>query len=247
MTALSQIDAVILAGGLGTRLRTVLPGQQKVVGEIAGQPFLHRVLNQFATAGIERFVFALGHRAVQVEAAIEAWRPAHITTALSTEPAPLGTGGAVRYALGQIASETVLIANGDSYAGLDLAALLAFHCARQARITLLLVPVPATESGRYGRVRAAADGTVLAFEEKPENGAATGAINAGVYVMDRAAIAAMPDDRPLSLEREIFPAYVGRGLYGHLQGVPFIDIGTPESWAAADAFFAAMAGNTGTA
>lgn len=239
---------MILAGGLGSRLQSVLPDRQKVVGTVAGRPFLHHLLNQFADAGVGRFVLALGHHAGQVAEAGRGWGRSDVEIVASVEPMPLGTAGALRHALAALRSDTVLVANGDSYARADLAAMLAFHRARQARITLLLIPV--RNADRYGRVRTDADGAVLAFEEKPVDAgdfAGPAAVNGGIYLMERAAVAAIPAGRPVSLEREVFPAYVGKGLYGHLQAVPFIDIGTPESWSAAAGFFADLAADGGKA
>jgi NDP-sugar pyrophosphorylase family protein len=238
---LAGIDAVILAGGFGTRLQSVLPDRQKVIGSVAGRPFLHHLLNQFADAGVGRFVLALGHRADQVTEANRGWGRPDVEIVTAVEPTPLGTGGALRHALSALRSDTLLVANGDSFAGADLAALLAFHRARRAHITLLLVQV--RDAGRYGRVQTDADGAVLAFEEKPANAAGSSepaAVNGGIYLMDRTVVAAIPAGRTVSLEREIFPAAIGKGLYGHLQAVPFIDIGTPESWSAAAGFFAAL-------
>ena len=240
--ALAGLDAVILAGGLGTRLASVLPDRQKVVGEIAGRPLLHHLLHQFSEVGISRLVLALGHRAEQVTAAAAEWARSGIELLESVEPAPLGTGGALRHALPRLRSDTLLVANGDSFAAADLASLLAFHRSRRARITLLLVTIK--DASRYGRVRVDATGAVIAFDEKPAEPDAMPAptsINAGIYLMDRDVVAEITAERPVLLEREVIPAYIGKGLYGHLQLVPFIDIGTPESCAAAEQFFAARA------
>jgi NDP-sugar pyrophosphorylase family protein len=238
---LTGIDAVILAGGLGTRLSTVLPDQQKVLAEVAGQPFLGRVVDFYAAAGAARIVLALGHRAVDVQHF--ARRHASMSELIaSVEPEPRGTGGALRHALPALRSATVLVANGDSFAAVDLRAIVHFHHQRHSAITLALAV--ADDTARYGRVEVDSNGVVRSFVEKaahaPEKRTVPGYINAGIYLMDRSIIETLPPDTAVSLEREVFPLWIGRGLHAVAARVPFIDIGTPDSWAAADAFFAAL-------
>jgi mannose-1-phosphate guanylyltransferase len=229
-----QLDAIILAGGRGTRLASALPGRQKVTAPVAGKPFFCHVLDQLGEAGIRHVVLATGHRAGDVEAALRTYADARAHVAVSTEDKPLGTGGAVRSAALCTHSDPVLVLNGDSIADIDFVGLLAVHRARGAAVTIATVKAP--EPGRFGAVRMAADGAVTAFVEKPEGMAEW--INAGVYLFSRDALAAIPAGRPVSLEREVLPDFVGRGLTAAKFDAPFIDIGTPASLAAADAFFA---------
>lgn len=231
---LAQLDAIILAGGRGTRLASALPGRQKVTATVAGKPFFCHVLDQLGAAGIRRVILATGHRAVDVDAALRAYADVRAQVVVSTEDKPLGTGGAVRSAALCTHSEPVLVLNGDSIAEIDFAALLAAHRARGAATTIAAVRAP--EPGRFGALQMTADGTVTAFIEKPEGMADW--INAGVYLFSRETLAAIPAGRPVSLEREVLPAFVGRGLCAAKFDVSFIDIGTPASLAAADAFFA---------
>jgi NDP-sugar pyrophosphorylase family protein len=233
---LDAIDVAILAGGQGTRLRPVLPDGQKVMAEIDGRPFLDYLLDQVEAAGARRIVLALGHRADEVFAYISRRKLGGAQIVVSFEDRPLGTGGALRLALPHLGSQTVLVLNGDSYAAVDFMALLALHRTRNARTTLALIPVD--DRSRYGSVRCAADGAIIAFEEKRPEAAGPGDINGGVYLIERAAIAAIAEGRKVSLERDIFPGLCGTGLYGLRQAVPFIDIGTPQSLRAASAFFA---------
>lgn len=242
MAALDSIDAVILAGGLGTRLRPALPDTQKVMAPVAGAPFLARLVAQITSAGGRRIVLALGHRAPDVTRWIERTDlPAELIA--SFEPAPLGTGGALRHALPHILSKTVVVMNGDSFAAADLGALTAFHHERAAAITLLLAPVE--DTARYGTVALAEDGQVRAFREKDAARAGPAPVNAGIYVFARSVIEAIPQDRSVSLEKEVFPDYCGRGLYAQRQDVPFLDIGTAEHWRAADRFFASLGAELG--
>jgi NDP-sugar pyrophosphorylase family protein len=239
---LRGIDCVILAGGLGSRLRPVLEGRQKVLAEVAGQPFLSKLVEFYMAAGAERIVLALGYRADDGEAFIGKFSGTAKLIA-SIEPQPRGTGGALRHALPLLATQTVLVANGDSFAQADIGALLRLHRQRDSVITLALARVDNTS--RYGSVQIDEAGCVIQFREKaamlPDAQETAGFINAGIYLIERRAIAAMSPDRPISLEREVFPQWIGRGLYALAARMPFIDIGTPESWASAADFFASLA------
>jgi len=236
---LAGIDAVILAGGLGTRLRSVLPDRQKVLAEVEGQPFLGKLIDFYAGAGATRIVLALGHRSGDVESYVRDYEAPWDLIA-SVEPEPRGTGGALRHALPHLQSDTVLVANGDSFAIVDLAALVDLHVSRRSTITMALTF--ADDVARYGRVVFDGDGAVERFEEKPTGSGGgvknSGYINAGVYLIEREIIAALPSDRAISLERDVFPQRIEQGLYALDARVPFIDIGTPESWRSANDFFA---------
>ncbi|MBI3453596.1 MAG: NTP transferase domain-containing protein [Rhodospirillales bacterium] len=231
-------DAIVLAGGLGTRLAAVLPNRQKVTAEVAGTPFVVRIIDWLAAAGVRRVVLALGHHAGEVEKIVtgRAWPGVAVVAAVESEP--LGTGGALRNALSRTASDPVIVLNGDSFAAIDPQALVAFHRNMRAKLTMALVSVP--RAGRYGVVETGDDGAVTAFVEKPAD-AGEARINAGIYVVSRAVAAGIAAGRAVSLEREIFPAMVGHGFYACGFNAPFIDIGTPESLAAAQTFFAARA------
>lgn len=233
---LDGVDAVILAGGLGTRLRSALPDRQKVLAEIGGRPFLELLIESVREAGAKRIILALGHQADQVLSFIQdrQWRGLELVP--SVEPAVLGTGGALGFALAKIHTDTVLALNGDSFAAADFAGFLKFHHARKAIISLLLVPMKA--AGRYGLVETDDAGSVIRFVEKPSESGHSVYINGGIYLFAKEAIAKIGSGSEVSLEREVFPQYCGAGLYAMKQDVPFIDIGTPESWRMADTFFA---------
>jgi NDP-sugar pyrophosphorylase family protein len=156
--------------------------------------------------------------------------------AYSQEKAPLGTAGALRLALPQLHSNPVLVLNGDSYCKADLGGFLGFFRSRRANATVLLTEVP--DTGRFGRVALNEEEQIIQFEEK---GSAAGAgwINAGIYLLSQRLLRDIPTSGAVSLEREVFPAWVGRALYGWRGGGRFIDIGTPDSYAEAARFFAA--------
>jgi NDP-sugar pyrophosphorylase family protein len=233
------IDTLILAGGFGTRLRSALPDRQKVLADVGGRPFLGKLIDFYSAAGSSRIVLALGYRSDDVARFIACRQDASELIA-SIEPEPRGTGGALRHALHWLRTDTVLVANGDSFADVDLLALVNLHRSRRSPITIALAHV--TDVTSYGQVTFDQDGTVDRFLEKPavESGPREGFINAGICLVDRHVIATIPTDRPVSLEREVFPQWVGRGMVALARPVSFIDIGTPESWAAAEQFFAAI-------
>jgi histidinol-phosphate phosphatase family protein len=157
----------------------------------------------------------------------------------SQENEPLGTGGAVALAspLAGVADQPVVVLNGDSYFSADLSALVESHAQHGASATLLLAHVD--DTARFGRVICDEEGRVRRFDEKSAAGGA-GDINAGVYILSRPFIDSIPRGKPVSIEREVFPNWVGRGLYAYRAGEKsrFIDIGTPQSYAAAEAYFA---------
>lgn len=234
-------DALVLAGGLATRLGAAAATTPKALLPVAGRPFLHLLLDQLAAAGIRRAILCTGHLADAVEATLGQRYGAGLELVHSRETQPLGTAGALRLALPHLLGHAALVANGDSYLAADLRPFLAWWAARRPEGALLLAHV--ADTARYGAVECAADGRITAFAEKAAVGGA-GWINAGVYVLGRALLAQIPAGRPVSLEREMFPAWAAEGrLLGYAVERPFIDIGTPEALAAAESFLHAASGS----
>ncbi len=234
MDDLSTIDAAILAGGFGTRLRSVVKDRPKVLAQVVGRPFLVYLLDQLSKAGLERVVLCTGYLGEQIEAEFgDSYGPLYID--YSMEPQPLGTGGALEFALPFIETKTVLVTNGDSYCGVDLVAMWEAHAARRARGTILLTKVD--DVSRYGRVRLDEDSAVIGFDEKDGQGG-PGWINAGIYLIERSLLEEIPVGEQISLEQDIFPTWVGKGFYGWKSSGRFRDIGTKESFAMAQEFFA---------
>jgi NDP-sugar pyrophosphorylase family protein len=231
----ARVPVAILAGGLGTRLRPAIGERPKVLAEIDGRPFAAYLLDQLAAAGFRDVVLCVGWQAERVE---ETLGRTHgpLRLRYSRETAPLGTAGALRLALPALAGEVVLVMNGDSYCGADLAAAGRWHGEQGSEATLLLVEVPDTT--RYGRVELAEDGAICRFVEK-QDAAGTGWINAGIYFLARSRVEAIAPGAALSLEHDVFPAWVGHGLRGLRTHARFLDIGTPGSYAGASAFFRA--------
>jgi NDP-sugar pyrophosphorylase family protein len=224
-----HIPALILVGGLGTRLRPLLPDHQKVVAPVAGRPFLFRLLDQLADAGLTRVVLCTGYKAEQVTVTVGSdYRGLAIT--YSRERDALGTAGALRHALPDTPSHTLLAMNGDSYCEVNLRALWESHCRSQANATLVVTQVPHTGAG--GRVTFDEHGAIISFVEKGSS-TESGWMNAGIYMLERLVLEGVPTGRPVSIEREVFPAWVGRGVHAFPAAGKFLDIGTPESYTSA--------------
>ncbi len=218
--------AVVLVGGEGTRLRPLTYATPKPMLPIANRPFLEHQIAHLRAHGIDRVVLACGYRPDAIRD--------HFGDELEyvVEPEPLGTGGAIAHAAREL-SETFVVANGDVLTDLDLSALVRFHRDREARMSLALHPVE--DPSRYGVVVTAADGAVTAFVEKPAPGTAPAVtINAGTYVVEPGVLDLIPAGRPVSVEYEVFPLLVGAGLHAQSSDGYWRDIGTPESYLAAN-------------
>lgn len=222
-----NIDAIILAGGKGTRLSSVVADRPKPMAEVEGRPFIEWLIRQVRAQGVTRIILSTGHMADAFEAYFGRGRRLGMEIAYSHEHEPLGTAGAMRLALPHVCSDDVLVMNGDSFCGFTLNDMLAAHRASKARATLLLTAAPSTD--RYGAVVVDDAGSVQAFREK-EAGMGAGLISAGVYLLSREVISSIPEGRQVSIERDVFPSLIGRGLYAYVAEGPFIDIGTPESY-----------------
>ncbi|RMG48930.1 MAG: hypothetical protein D6718_00655 [Acidobacteria bacterium] len=234
---LSEIPALVLAGGAGTRLRPAVPDRPKALAEIAGRPFLEHLLERLAAEGIVRAILCTGVMGDQV-ARWAARYSGPVELALSHESEPAGTGGAVALARRRFGLERTLVLNGDTYFEAPLAPLLAAASAAGAPGALLAVRVP--DTGRYGALETDAAGRVLRFVEKGQRG--PGLISAGAALLGPEILAAIPDDRPVSLEDEVLAAWAGRGLVAAVGEGRFVDIGTPESYRAAEEMFAGTGG-----
>jgi NDP-sugar pyrophosphorylase family protein len=193
------------------------------------------LFDQLAAAAIEEVALLTGFQSKQVRETLgDSY--AGMRLIYSEEPLPLGTAGAVRWALPKLAAPTVLVLNGDSYCAVDFVAFRNYHERTAAQVSLVLAR--ASGASRYGSVYAGNDGRVERFAEK--SALSTGWINAGIYLLERSLLEPIPVGQPLSLEREVFPGWVERGLvFGFRGGDRFLDIGTPEGYAQAAQFFPA--------
>ena len=233
------LAAVVLAGGFGTRLRSVLPDLPKPMAPVAGRSFLDWVLHYLARQGVPSVLLSTGYRAETIAAHFAANRPPGLDQIeCIPEPEPLGTAGGFLHAIRQSGwnASTWLCLNGDSLALAPLHGLI--RAAANGTPGLLAVHMP--DAARYGSLAIAADGTVAAFREKAP-GAAW--INAGVYAVPDASLAGFPERRPLSWEIDLFPDWIasGTGILAERVEAPFLDIGIPESYAQAEEFIRAHA------
>ncbi len=226
MSSTTIKEAIILAGGLGTRLRSSVPDLPKCMAPVGGKPFIGYITDYFKRAGIERFVFALGYKSAAFEDFFRAYFPSGGYT-VSLEAEPLGTGGAIRQACTLATGKSVLVLNGDTFFRIGLGALSALHADRQADCTLCLKPM--RDFDRFGVVEQDADLRVGGFREKKAY--REGLINGGVYALDRDSF--LREDLPavFSFEKDYLEQVLeSRRIYGLVQDGYFIDIGIPEDY-----------------
>jgi NDP-sugar pyrophosphorylase family protein len=224
----SEIKAVLLVGGLGTRLRTVVPSAPKPLALVGNRPFLELLIQQLAGQGVRRLIMCTGYLADQIEEEFGDGRGLGVTVEYSKEPEPLGTGGAVKFAESFLQGvPDFLVMNGDSFLELDLNELIQLHRMHGSLATMAVVSVE--NAGRYGTVYVDSGNRVTEFCEKTGSDS-PGLINAGVYVFSPAILELIPTG-PASLEKDVFPTLLDRGVYAVRQKGVFIDIGTPADYA----------------
>jgi mannose-1-phosphate guanylyltransferase len=224
------MQALVLVGGEGTRLRPLTLTQPKPAIQRVDRPVIRYMVDWLGHHGIDEVVMACGFRAEDLRAALGDSVPGGPSIRYIEEDEPLGTAGPVRMAgdMGLL-GERFMVLNGDVLTDLDLTALQRQHSETGAVATLGLYPVDDPSS--YGLVRRDEDGAVLGFLEKPDPFEIdTDEINAGTYVLERAVLDLIPPGQAVSIEREVFPKLVGPGLYGRRLDGYWMDIGTPERY-----------------
>lgn len=232
MEDLTNITVAVLAGGLGTRLRSVLSDRPKVLAEILGQPFLKYLLDQLNSTGFRNVVICTGYLGEKIQAQFGNTYLG-LNLVYSKESKPLGTAGAVRLALPLLKSDTFMVMNGDSFCDANLRKFWRFRSSKSANATLLLTKVP--DTSRFGRVNIDRTGRIVSFEEKGKNGA--GWINGGIYLISRSHLSEIPQKGVVSFEKDLFPKWINQGFWGYQSQARFIDIGTPKSYNLAEQFF----------
>ncbi len=235
----SDTCAVILAGGFGTRLRSVIDDRPKCLAPILGRPFLAHQLERLARAGLKQAVICTGYLAEQVEEAFGE-QFGDIRLRYSREIEPLGTAGAIRLSAEIIESDSMLVLNGDSVCAADLRLFAADYEKIGCQPLMLLTPVD--DTARYGRVECDDSTPVFKVNQFMEKGVAgPGWINAGIYLLPRNFVLEFPQGRACSIEKEIFPGWASEGkLFASKIESEFLDIGTPESYMLANEFFARL-------
>jgi mannose-1-phosphate guanylyltransferase len=222
------VDAVVLVGGQGTRLRPLTLSVPKPMLPIAGLPLLTHLLSRIAAAGIEHVILGTSYKPDVFEAEFGDGAKLGLQLEYAVEEQPLGTGGAIANVAPRLRHDTAMVFNGDVLSGADLGELLAFHHDHAAAATLHLVRVG--DPRAFGCVPTE-DGRVTAFLEKTQD-PPTDQINAGCYVLSRQTIEAIPRGRAVSVEREVFPALLSDGVtvYGYVDSSYWRDMGTPEDF-----------------
>lgn len=232
------MHAILLVGGRGTRLQPLTDTRPKPMLPILGLPFLEHQLAHLRRHGVTAVTFACGFLPDAIERHFGDGAGIGIDLTYAIEPAPLDTAGAIAFAAHTIQWDgdtpgRLLVCNGDILTGLDIGALVAFHEQRGAAATIALTPVE--DPSRYGLVRTTAEGAVTAFVEKPPpEECDTNLINAGTYLLEPGVLGRIPDGVRCNIEREVFPALVGEGLFAMADHSYWKDIGTPESYLAAN-------------
>jgi len=234
------VKAVVLVGGEGTRLRPLTETIPKPLIPLVDRPFLEHVLDHLGAYGVEQALLSSPYLE-EAFAPLVGARRAPPRPVWITEPEPLGTGGAVANAARGL-EETILVLNGDILTDLDLAALVAHHRDAGGIATLTLAPVE--DARPYGLVTVDEHGRVLEFREKPADPVA-GLVNVGTYVLEPEALLGIAMDRPVSIEREVFPSLIssGRPVTAFVSHAYWMDLGTPEKYL--QATFDALEGRIG--
>lgn len=238
------MQAVILVGGEGTRLRPLTSNLPKPVVALVDRPMMAYMFEWLHGHGVDDVIMSCGFKATKVRDVLGDGREYGIRLRFVEEPDPRGTAGALKFAE-QLLEDRFLMLNGDVLTDLDLSAQIAQHEATGATGTLALVPVPDPSS--YGLVRLRADSAVDEFLEKPSADTVldTNLISAGAYVLERSVLDMIAPHKNVSIEREIWPALVDHGLYGYVDADAYwIDVGTPERYL--QATFDILEGNVRT-
>lgn len=222
-----HIDAVILCGGLGTRLRKEVRDRQKCMAEVVNRPFLDFIIEYLQRCGVERVILCVGYMAEMVKKYYQE-RVKGCEILFSEEKEPLGTGGAVRNAKFLIQTDPFLVMNGDSFCPVNLHDFINSHIKKQALASV--VAAKADKSSDYGSIIMRRTNRIIDFAEKVKIEKKTNFINAGIYLFNKDIFTFMPNRHKFSLEYDLFPAIVDKKFYGYKTKMSFIDIGIPKSY-----------------
>jgi len=219
-------EAIVLAGGLGTRLQSAVPDLPKCLAPVAGRSFLEYLLVCYRKQGVKRFIFALGYKTEMIESFVrETLFPSEYAFSIETDP--LGTGGAVYQACRQVSGTDAIVLNADTFFGLKLSALSSVHEDKKADCTLALKPMKQVD--RYGQVELNDQQQVIGFSEKKH--IESGLINGGVYALQVKNFLTKSFPAAFSFERDYLEKeYLQGNIYGMVSDAYFIDIGVPEDY-----------------
>lgn len=220
-------QALILAGGLGTRLRPIVADRPKPMAEFSGRPFLERQMAYLRAQGVREVVLCIGYLADEISNHFQDGAGCNLTIRYSRESEPLGTGGAIKLAE-PLLDDVFFVLNGDTLVSCDLAELCKHHMKHQADVTVAVSQVQ--DSKDFGVVRIDAGNVINEFHEK-EASRGPAYVNAGLYVLSANLLKDIPAVQPLSLEHDLLPTWLlGKKVVAFTQNVGFIDIGTPERY-----------------
>lgn len=231
---LEEIDVIILAGGLGTRLAGVLEGKPKLLAPICGRPFLEFILKWLSSYGARRIILSLGYLGYEIKEYVKDRFSGDMEIICILEAEPMGTAGGLANVSCYIESNLALVMNGDSFVDADLCELIDYHKSADRDATILCTRVANVE--RYGSIKLSDDGTVLSFQEKPKLHS-SGFINAGVYVISERLLGHVKGLQTGSLEKDVFQKLPIGKLNAFSGEFEFLDIGTPEDYNRAQNFF----------
>jgi NDP-sugar pyrophosphorylase family protein len=226
------MKAILLAGGKGTRLRPLTLHTPKPIVPIFDRPFLQYQIDLLRQVPeIDEVVLSLNYQPRRIEEVFGDGAEFGVHVRYVVEPNPLGTGGAIKFAAGDLRGEPLVVFNGDVFTSVDLPSVIRLHRARRARATIVLTPVE--NPAAYGLVETDADGGVTAFLEKPDPGQITcDTINAGIYVLEPETLERIPDDTVYSIERSYFPSLIANAetFVASIYRGYWLDIGTPQKY-----------------
>jgi D-glycero-alpha-D-manno-heptose 1-phosphate guanylyltransferase len=221
------VRALILAGGAGTRLRSTIGPRPKPMAPIDGKPFLEYLIAQLASWGERDITLCIGYLGEQIKKYFGTGAHWSVRIDYSEENIPLDTGGAVRQAMMRYPDDNFLVMNGDSYLRANAHEVISFHLRLNAVATIALARL--CNSGRYGAVELSKNFGIKSFKEKNPNASGVALINGGIYVLSRTVLDFIPEGK-ISLEKDVFPMLIGKGLYGVRSDGFFIDIGIPQDY-----------------
>jgi NDP-sugar pyrophosphorylase family protein len=220
----NDVDVLILAGGLGTRLRPLIKDTPKALATINEKPFIEILIDKLVENGFERIILCVGYLKDKLIRYVKNRNDCEII--ISEENTPLGTAGAIKNAENKIESDSFMVLNGDSFCPLKYKKLINEHNKNGAILTISLVKVENNED--YGSVKVDMEMKITSFKEKMKG--SDSYVNAGIYCMDRSLLGYIPYGRIVSLELDIFPELVGDRCFGYVIDGPLIDIGTPDRY-----------------
>lgn len=231
---MNKIDGIILAGGRGTRLKSIISQVPKPLALVNGKPLLDILLSQLNKYYyIRKVVIAVGYMSEKITDRYKDCSDYNFKITFSVEKKLLGTGGAIKKAIKHTRSGDIIVLNGDSYVEVNIEDLIRTHRNNNADITIVLKEV--NNTSRYGKVEIDTEKKIICFQEKKTTDG-PGLINAGIYLMKRALFDDIKEYNVISLEKELLPKFVENNAYGYVVHGKFIDIGSPESYKIADTY-----------